>query len=142
MTPLLPDLVWNALFGAVGLAAGFLIGRYERVAQAGKTRRQRWTDIARVAFGLLLIGLVVATGVSAANTNECYRDAFSQVIGSLNERSDATGQASAEQRRFLLAVRDRPGTTDAEIDSYLAALDRLEQARQSSPLPAVPECGR
>lgn len=139
---LLNDWLSHATTAAIALLVGYLIGRWVRVSQAHNPVRVRWTDIARVAFGLLLVALVVATYLQAAGTNDCYRGAFSQVIGALQERSAASGDAAAAQREFLLSVRDDPGTTEAEIDAYIAATDRLEQTRRAAPLPAIPDCGR
>lgn len=142
MSVLVNDWTRHALFAALGLAVGYLIGRGERVAQAGKSSRARWGDIARVGFGLVLIALVVATYLQAVAVTDCYRSAFSQVIGSIKERTDASAATSAAQRRFLLAIRDNPDDPVPEIDAYLLAADRLDQARAAAPLPPVPECGR
>ena len=114
----------------------------------GKTTRQRWLDIARTAFGVLVIAVVVASYWQNSRRVECERQWFVGASQAIAERSAANGQTTQDWIAFAdasLAALEKPGpsTTPSIRDALLelrGSLTRVEEARPAAPIPVPPEC--
>jgi hypothetical protein len=151
-----PDLLQNLLFSGGGLAVGFILGRWERHANAGKPIRERWRDIAQTLLGLVIVALVVVTFWQQQSQTECHRAYFAGVSQSLADRTAASAGDRASNleviraQKELLATQNPgrdPGIAAAALGRYVDALTAQEQALLAlsdaatrSPIPQPPDC--
>lgn len=141
-------LVVQVVLATAAFAAGFLLGRVERMTATGKTTRQRWMDLARTAFGVLVIAVVVVSYWQDSRRVECERQWFVDASQAIAERSAANGQTTTDWIAFAdasLAALERPGrsTTPQIRDALLELRESLvsvEEARRVAPIPVPPEC--
>jgi hypothetical protein len=135
------ELAVQIALAGLAFAGGYLLGRLERMTASGKTTRQRWLDLGRVLFGVLVVAVVVVSYVQDSRRVDCQSAWFEQATQALRERSEAAGRSANDQRLLLEATLsgDRARARQATED-YIAALHRAEQVRQATPIPAPPEC--
>lgn len=135
------EILRQALIAVGGIAVGWGLGRWERATQAGTPARKRWWEIAKTLFGLVVVGMVVATYLQAQGQVDCYRGFFSEVADSIRARSESAGQTTTAQRKLAQAslVNDETVRRRALVE-YVAALDETERVRHAEPLPEVPSC--
>jgi hypothetical protein len=135
------ELVLHVVLAAAAFMLGYLLGRLERMTASGKTARQRWLDVGRVAFGVVVVAVVVISYWQDRQRVMCERAWFVQATEALRERSFAAGRSAADQIVLLESTlsgdpdRARQATRD-----YIAALHQAEAIRQATPIPVPPEC--
>jgi len=134
----------QALAYSVG---GFLVGygsawATRRAAENEARAPGRRTDWWRVPVGLLLLFLVGYYTISATTFAACQREANTQMVAALQQRSEAQRDWIAAQEVFLDATADPHATPESKLAAYRAyraALTQLRQVQAANPL-QVQDC--
>lgn len=109
-------------------------------------------DIARTMLGVLILLLVGYTAYAShaatselARITQCQQARNAEFQAALAGQAQATRDGAAAQREFLTTIARPdldPAGRDRAFAGYLAALDRIDEARAANPLPPADGCRR
>jgi hypothetical protein len=141
------ELAVQAGLSLAAFVVGVLVGRVERMAADGKPIRQRWRDLGRVGFALVVIVVVVVSYWSDRYRITCEQRWFEDASVAIAERWEAAGRTNTDLRQFAdasLRALEHLGEAREPIREALVELrDSLDQAaavHRDARLPSPPEC--
>lgn len=135
------DVVEIVLSVVVGLMGGFTMRRFVRPHFSIGTKR--WLD-GQTALGVLVLVMMAVTGAlyyqqaaAQSRVTSCQAHQNEVLAAAIAVRAQAATDVDDAQRVFL-KVRANPNATPEQridsINTYLAALDKIDSTRSDNPL--------